>query len=656
MAASPVFLTLEDDESEPEQLAQPPSKFTLLYPEWDFLPQEVKLVLNKIPTPRLWDAAGLLSFRYGSPAVKEKLILGALRELRLKVDSARDHSVVASYLSNYFSHSVGLYLRREGDLQTRDLYVADERHHVHRLVSTADALQTVCDTMQYLIDVIDAKLLHGNSPSSQRSEIDCLKEELKRCSAAGKKGEIKEEVEKALKTLALRSMFTSNATKLCIAREFLQKVTANCLKRGIYAVLCQDTNWLPMANGYDVNLETLETRRRYLDHHIVGVTNAVFTIPLEDVKRPKLSEEDRRRLFGAIPTLINQLAANNPARAQAIIVSIYLQLLGHNKHKYLIIYEGDGHNGKSFLVTLLRETLGELCAPLHKSILFGGKETSSHSGFQIQLESIRSGFMDDLGPRDEFNEQAVKTIVSPDVELVMREAGHTRRGAAKARYRVGCSVVLCCNKGSMPKIRVDNAIVNRFRILPFVGIFLPQEPTAEQKASGKAYYRAQPNLLDELKKPEELSKFFNYILMAGRYYYHRNIKLYGEPLVNEPQVQAELLAMTAASEGPSSSISSRTFEEWWETQVQYRPGESVPIVTLAASYSKFSGRQFSDEAKEFGQLLQTHYPLIVQDKKKQLMTTVMGIRAKRMTVIDYQLYDSPVKEELEISELCELDY
>src|SRR3989338_3249685 len=260
--------------------------------------------------------------------------------------------------------------------------------------------------------------------------------------------------------------------------------------------------------------------------------------------------------------------------------------------------------------------------------------------------------MDDLGPKDEFNEQAVKTIVSPDVELVMREAGHTRRGAAKARYRVGCCVVLCCNKGSMPKIRVDNAIVNRFRILPFVGIFLPQEPTAEQKASGKAYYRAQPNLLDELKKPAELSKFFNYILMAGRYYYHRNIKLFGEPLVNEPQVQAELLASvgsssegpssSAPSEGPSSSMPSvsRTFEDWWESQVQYRPGESVPIVALAASYSEFSGRQFHDEAKEFGQLLQTYYPLIVRDKKKQLMTTVTGVRAKLMTIIDYQLYDS----------------
>ena len=111
--------------------------------------------------------------------------------------------------------------------------------------------------------------------------------------------------------------------------------------------------------------------------------------------------------------------------------------------------------------------------------------------------------------------------------------------------------------------------------------------------------------------------------------------------------------MAALSKGPSSSVPSisRTFEDWWETQVQYRPGESVPIATLAASYSKFCGRQFSDEAKEFGQLLQTHYPLIVQDKKKQLMTTVMGVRAKRMTIVDYQLYDCPVKEESEISEL-----
>ena len=102
----------------------------------------------------------------------------------------------------------------------------------------------------------------------------------------------------------------------------------------------------------------------------------------KDVDPSKLTDSDRRRLFGNIPTLISRLAAENSARAQAILVSLYLQLLGHNKHKYLIIYIGEGHNGKSLLLTLLREVLGELCSPLHKSILFVTKETASHSAFK----------------------------------------------------------------------------------------------------------------------------------------------------------------------------------------------------------------------------------------------------------------------------------
>lgn len=634
-----------------EEVSSPPSSLLDHYPDWPTLPSFIQQNLSSAPQCQLWDEHGLAAFRYGSPQHRKYLIQLTLQELVNKIDSNRDHSVAAHYLANYFAHSVTLYVRRKGDLNTRDFYVADELHQVHRLVSTTDAQQTICDSMHYLIEILDAELLVGGSPHSQRREIDRLKKEIKNTPKAE---HLHDDLHRATQILTLRSMFTSNTNKQSIAREFMNKMNADCQRRGRYAIINQDTQWLPMSNGFDLNLTTLKLRKRWLDHHIIGLANAIFTVPAEEL-HTSFSETTRRRLFGPIPTLLLQLAAGNPQRAQDITVSLYLQLLGHNKHKYLIFYMGQGHNGKSLLITLLREALGELSAPLHKSILFGGKETSSHSGFQIQLDSIRSGFMDDLGTRDVFNEQAVKMIVSPDVEMVMREAGHTRRGAAKARFRIGCSLVLACNYGAMPQIQMDQALVNRFRMIPFDATFVH----ADSVEGKPGYYKAEPGLLDKLKQPHHLSHFINYIVLAGRHYYDRNIRQHGEPLINERQMQEDLEKMLIPIgeeqlRSPSSSLvsfpspsrsSSSTFQHWWDTHVMYRPGEHVPIATLASAYMSTTNTRFRDPTKEFGQLLQTHYPHILRDKKKQIMTSVDGVRAKRMVLFDYQLYLARVKQE-----------
>ena len=154
--------------------------------------------------------------------------------------------------------------------------------------------------------------------------------------------------------------------------------------------------------------------------------------------------------------------------------------------------------------------------------------------------------------------------------------------------------------------------------------------------------------------------------MAGRYYYQRHISTQGEPLVNEPHVQEELERALPATEGLSSSFpslppSSTVFQDWWESRVLYRPGESTPIAVFAAAYARDTQIDLRDPGKDFGQLLQTFYPHIVRDKKKQLMATVEGIRAKRMVLVDYGLCkqedEVDVKKEYPLLELdSDVDY
>jgi hypothetical protein len=475
--------------------------------------------------------------------------------------------------------------------------------------------------------------------------MERLKGQVHRATGEAQRHELQEQVRLAQQVLVLRSMLTSAGNKTAIAKEFLNRLTSNCLRKGLSEVINQDQAWLAMPSGYDLNVETLAVRQRELYHNMVGLTKAVFTVPSEMVDRVPTREE-RSSLFGPIPGLFNQLAAGNATRAQDIVVSLYLQLLGHNRAKYLIAFTGQGGNGKSLLLTLLRECLGELCAPLHKSILFSTKDFSSHSGFQVQLDSIRSGLFDDCGHRDTFNEQAVKTIVSPDCEMVLREAGHIRRGAAKARYRIGCSIIVAYNKGSFPQIQMDQALVNRFRVIPFAALFTAQMPLDPEP--GRVYYPAKPHLLEQLKQPTNMSYFFNYICMAGRHYYRAHIQKLGEPLVNEPHIQAELEGALEAGTGPASSAviplsQGSSFDDWWDRHVQYAVGAMVPIANLASAYMATGTSSFRDPTKEFGMLLQAHKPHLVQTKKRQLMTTVDGIRAKRMVLLDYELVMEPAE-------------
>src|SRR3989338_132871 len=163
-----VHLELVDDTEDEYDSVKTQSQH---YPEWSQLPPAIQDLLNQTPSPRLWGTHGLLSFRYGSSSHRDQLILTALKEIRRKIDSGRDHSIVATYHGNFFAHSVGLFLRRKGDIQTRDFYVADEINQCHRLVSNSDAMQTLCDAMNYLVEVCDAHLLVDHSPSAHQMGI-----------------------------------------------------------------------------------------------------------------------------------------------------------------------------------------------------------------------------------------------------------------------------------------------------------------------------------------------------------------------------------------------------------------------------------------------------------------------------------------------------
>src|SRR3989338_6031294 len=282
-----------------------------------------------------------------------------------------------------------------------------------------------------------------------------------------------------------------------------------------------------------------------------------------------------------------------------MIISLYLQLLGHNRDKYLIFWVGGGHNGKSLVLALLRRVLGPLAASLDKSILFRTKgKSKTCAGYDMQLVGIRSGTIDELSRQDELDDQAVKRIVSADVKVAMKEAYNHKKGAAKASFNISCSILMCYNDGSLPKFHRDAAMLNRIRIIRFPALFVNRQLTEEEEADDLVY-RADIDLPVKLQDQRVQEQFLNFIITYGRFYYHRAKAARSEPL--PPNEEAKKLQL-----GPDDPICVNpkpdpieTIQEWFARRTLAQPGSHVSIDKLAALYCQDFKVVFQKPVQEF---------------------------------------------------------
>ena len=429
----------------------------------------------------------------------------------------------------------------------------------------------------------------------------------------------------------LRAVISGVPGKTAIIAAYMQKCDGE-VYAGQAPVITGNTEWLPCPN-LDVHLGTGRTRKRWLCYNISGTTKANFTVPAELVNTPvtEWTSAERQAHFGPLTRFLSQLSGQNNTLVKRMLISLYMQLLGHNQDKYLHLWTGDGNNGKSLLLSLLCRTMGDLAQPLSKDVLFNsGKSKSAHSGVALELIDIRSGVIDELSHRDTLNEQAVKHYVSADVTVAMRAPGERKKKAAKSLYQISCGLLVAYNRKSFPKFRQDIALINRLRFVIFPSQFVNRELTEEERNSG-LFYRANTKLSEIMKQPRVQEQFLNLIIMYGGFYYRENKELHGEPL---PPTDDKI------EDGPPSPSSSgkqcpaSRIKAWFLHRTKAQPGAKISVCELAKLYCEETGQHLENPVQHFGQYLKSAFPGI---RKSQRVVEVGHVKSTRMVIHDYIL-------------------
>ena len=411
-----------------------PSDLSLLldFPFWNALPDEVRRICLTHRNKTLDSNYGLTLYRYSSDEKREELLHQALEQVIEQVASAKDVGVCARILYNYLAHTVQCFSRAHGDANALVWCIADEEQAIHRIVDKPLAVNILKTRLGSLVHIFDKYFLrrcqfdlpsvcpscqHGNPDACYMRDWNAKKikhhisdHKIQRDAARGKMNSNKEDQESQIEyedlfhahsaiiehyehVLMIRTLILGNNQP--VVREYLDMCST---KR---ETLQGNTIWFPCPDKQDVNLETGETRRRWLCHNVIQTANANYTLPLrlsEKMDPDAWSDEDRDTYFGMVPDLFRKISGQDTATHIEIITSLYLQLLGHNHHKYLIFWIGNGNNGKTIILGAFRKIMGPLAEALDKSVFFetNGTVSAAHAGYSMQLVDIRSGTIDEL--------------------------------------------------------------------------------------------------------------------------------------------------------------------------------------------------------------------------------------------------------------------
>ena len=234
-------------------------------------------------------------------------------------------------------------------------------------------------------------------------------------------------------------------------------------------VINRTTHELPIKDGKLINLKTLEVRDRTFTDYWSFECNASFLGEKSDLSCVEKFFNDiscgskdlvdyHRRLWG------------------------YL-LTGEISDRSLHIFWGNGCNGKSSIVNIFSNIVGDFSTALSEDVML--KKTSRGANPELMpLLTARAGVLPESDKKEELNSKRVKTITGDDTIIARHLFGHL------VSFKTQCKPIWATNH--KPKINVDDqAILDRLKLMPFLARF-------EKNQQNTAYINdLQENHLDE---------------------------------------------------------------------------------------------------------------------------------------------------------------
>lgn len=211
-----------------------------------------------------------------------------------------------------------------------------------------------------------------------------------------------------------------------------------------------------------------------------------------------------------------------------------LCLSGSISFEQFYVFTGSGANGKSKLMELLKNSLGEYYKPLDVKVITGKRGNSSAASPEIaDKKGIRACTLDEPEENDEINCGFMKLMTGGD-EL-------TARALFKdlISFKPQFKPFLLCNK--LPKIRSnDEGTWRRLIVIPFNSKFIsPANLTEKQKRKGLGpnQYIADDTLSAKLKDWKEM--FAGLLLTYYRRFHSNNSRIKKETLKSPELVLKE---------------------------------------------------------------------------------------------------------------------
>ncbi len=296
---------------------------------------------------------------------------------------------------------------------------------------------------------------------------------------------------------------------------------------------------IPTKGGYVVNLKTKEQYRRTKESY--------FTYELPWSYNPDSKSE-------VIDKFFNDIFLGNQEMIKFNKELLGYFLLGENREELFFIMKGEGSNGKSTFMELLRLLYGSFYKTGHKSVLTAKRHDNSPSPELADLRSARVVVCNEFNKDDVINSSVLKTITGKDAI--------TCRNLFKGNitYKPKFKTIMVLNE--IPIIDVsDYAMQRRIIVIDFTAKFVdnPSKPNELKK---------DKDMEIKLLASSSLETLFKYAVEGAYEYFQRGGFPFPEQvLVSTNKVKQDTLDLFVENYcifDPNATVGSSDFYQAYE--------------------------------------------------------------------------------------------
>jgi P4 family phage/plasmid primase-like protien len=250
-----------------------------------------------------------------------------------------------------------------------------------------------------------------------------------------------------------KNLFENNKTYNILYKRYTNNINQIILKlqnnHDLKEQLNKKIGIIPIKNNKILNLDTLEVRERVKDD------NFTFEMPV-NYKPNDYNETEIKKYFEDLFKNDNELIQIVLNLCKSIIYGIRL--------RYIFVFQGDGNNGKSLFINLLKHIYNKFGSSVDKKVMISTDIGSNLTTELEILENIRVGFLSETKDEDKFNDELIKRLTGGD-DISVRSLFKSHRV-----MKTNVSLLLCTNH--FPTFdKTEKSMLERIMPIPFLNSF-----------------------------------------------------------------------------------------------------------------------------------------------------------------------------------------